>query len=124
MKTIELMIITHMLMQPQLRAKALARQDQFENSVLGELFEALRTDTTDDIAVIDTLISEGLFTSSELALHMDMLESVDKEGLDGLCKLVRVAASDRASPHSHTMADAVTAAYDDIVARAKARGTA
>lgn len=118
----ELNIVTQLLMQPWLRTKALVRKDQFENSVLGELLDDLKLERTDEISIMDKLVRAKILTYKEFAAHVDNTKYIDKEGLEDLCKEVRDAAHKRANPHSHTMAEAVEAAYNEVRETAKANG--
>lgn len=118
----ELNVITQMLMQPGLRTKALARKDQFENSVLGEIFDDLKRDKTDEVSVVDRLVRAEILNYKEFVAHVEGTTCTGKKGLEVLCKEVRDAAHKRANPHSHTMAEAVEIAYNRVREVAKANG--
>lgn len=118
----ELNVIAQMLIQPELRSRALARKDQFESGVLGEIFDDLKRDRTDEVSVIEKLLRAGELTRPDLFSLIDERKFTDKEGLESLCKEVRDAAHKRANPHSHTMAEAVEAAYNEVREAAKAIG--
>jgi DNA-binding transcriptional regulator YbjK len=118
----ELNVIAQMLIQPELRPRALARKDQFESRVLGEIFDDLKRDRTDEVSVIEKLLRAGELTRPDLFSLIDERKFTDKAGLEALCKAVRDAAHKRANPHSHTMAEAVEAAYNKVREVAKAKG--
>lgn len=110
----ELKLIAAILMQPELRTKALLRKDHFETAVLGDIYEELRTSSVDDIAALDQLTDAKLTPISKLFDCLLNLPMIDVYELEAMCKKIRASYDKRRNPYSHTMAEAVDAAVNKM----------
>lgn len=111
----ELKLIAAILMQPELRTKALLRKDHFESAVIGDVYEALRTGSVDDITALDQLVDAKIVPTSKLFDCLLNLPTIGVYELEAMCKKVRASCDKRRNPNSHTMAEAVDAAVDKMI---------
>lgn len=127
---LEIKIVLHALLQPELARYGSCSNENIECSTIKRSLIRLATGTANEADIIDDLINDKVIQIDEFisaVAEIPRIGQVQYRELyhelkrEKFIALVRKQEKE-SSPHSHTMAEAVIAAHNDVVRRAKANG--